>query len=303
MKKMLVVLALALVLITGCFKIEAEISVNPDGSGQIISTVGMDKETFAMVEGMGKEMMGGATEGVKAENPFSEETFKKQSAAYGEGVEFVSFSTSTKGTFIYFNIVYSFKDINKIKMDPKEMGGAMGGGLPLGGDVPLSFSLAKNELTMKLPFAQMMGGAGAGEEGEEEEECEDEKCEHKGKHQHNEAAEKKPADDEEDEEAGEDKDDAEFEMAKQFIKDMYMSFKVSCGSAIVETNATFVEGNKIIIAEIDGGKMLQSEKKLKELQKKYGASGPPDKETMKKIMSEIPGFKMELGDEVKVKFK
>ena len=68
---------------------------------------------------------------------------------------------------------------------------------------------------------------------------------------------------------------------------------------IVETNATFVDGSKVTMLDIDFSELLKNKNSL-ELLKKHP---PKNLDEMKEIVKNVPGIKLELQKPVIVKFK
>jgi hypothetical protein len=100
----------ALMLAAGCMKGQRTIKVNADGSGTIVDTIKLGEQAKGMLASM--ESMDKST---PAEKKTKKDTKLKAAAtAMGEGVTFVSAVDGKDGGE---TITYSFKDINKIKVD------------------------------------------------------------------------------------------------------------------------------------------------------------------------------------------
>ncbi|MFB3055739.1 MAG: hypothetical protein ACE1ZQ_01085, partial [Ignavibacteriaceae bacterium] len=80
---------------------------------------------------------------------------------------------------------------------------------------------------------------------------------------------------------------------------MTMTISLEFNGEIVETNASFVDGSKVTMLDIDFSEILKNKESL-ELFKK----NPPDNlDEMKAIVENIPGMKVEFQKPVIVKFK
>ena len=80
---------------------------------------------------------------------------------------------------------------------------------------------------------------------------------------------------------------------------MTMIISLEFNGEIVETNASFVDGSKVTMLDIDFSEILKNKESL-ELFKK----NPPDNlDEMKAIVENIPGMKVEFQKPVIVKFK
>ncbi|MFA5794816.1 MAG: hypothetical protein WC980_07095 [Candidatus Brocadiia bacterium] len=304
MKKLIIwaVFGLVILVTIGCFKVDINVSVNPDGSGRIKQTIGLSKETFEMLNGMMTAMPGVKDEKGKKEDETAamEKEFRKATSSYGDGVYFESFSKeTTKDGFICFNVAYTFTDITKIKLNPQSAGpmsSFMGGMSAPSASAMEAFGFVLKKtvdgkatvLTIKSPLKKT-----AVQESKEKPEPKDpeqvEQPENK-------------------EEPGSDSE-ADMEMAKQFLKGLRISMGLTCGAEIVETNASFRDGNKIIFMEIDGDKLFASMDKWKGAMEKYQKNFTPDNiVNMKGAMEELSkltggAFKVELAEEINIKFK
>lgn len=197
MKKLFIAAAVAALAATGCVDTTTTLSLNRDGSGQIIETTYLSAQTSAMLAGFiatglnAAEVAAGevaAAEGTDAEaavaeataggkinlNPLMDEAMALAKATQlGEGVSLVSLEEiskpdGSKGA----RATYKFTDINKLKVDagakdmgkPAGMGGAETGvaGAPepvAKQKAPLTFSYTDGKLTINLPWDDQAGTA------------------------------------------------------------------------------------------------------------------------------------------------
>lgn len=285
-------LFLMLLSLVGCLQVDTLIKVKPDGSGTIEETFMMSKEAVQMMEGMMQQMMEGMAEGMKeageepsAKQPeqkqamesfdlFDEAKLKQEAGDMGEGVTYVSGKKISTDTFEGYEAVYAFADINKLKLnqnpsgnvpsDPSESG-------PEEKEEYVTFRFTKGKpatLTVKLP-----------------EEESDEK---------NEAA--KPA-----EPRAEEQQQAAMVLAqmKTMFKGMKIAMAIEVEGAVVETNATHVDGSRVTIMELDFGKLLEMPEKLVQ----FSQLEPDSVQDAKEFMKDLPGFKVDMNKELTIKFK
>lgn len=284
-------LLLMLLSLVGCLQVDTLIKVKPDGSGTIEETFMMSKEMVQMMEGMMKQMMEAMAEGMEeageepsAKQPeqkqamesfdlFDEAKLKQEAGDMGEGVTYVSGKKISTDTFEGYEAVYAFADINKLKLnqnpshnvpsDPSENG-------PEEKEEYVTFRFTKGKpatLTVKLP--------------EEE------------SHKKNEAA--KPAEPY----AEEQQQAAKLAQMKTMFKGMKIAMAIEVEGAVVETNATHVDGSRVTIMELDFGKLLEMPEKLVQ----FSQLEPDSVQDAKEFMKDLPGFKVDMNKELTIKFK
>ena len=87
-------------------------------------------------------------------------------------------------------------------------------------------------------------------------------------------------------------------MAEMFMG-MRISLAVEMNGSIVETNATYRDGNRITIIDFDMAKLGSSITHFAKLKGLQGSSLAEAKE----IMKDFPGMKVDLNDRLKVVFR
>ncbi len=154
MKKWIWVFSLiAVVALTGCIKMDQDITLNKDGSGNVKFTYGMSEQTINQVKAMAE--MNRQTEGeeqTEESNPFEfdEAKVKKEfEALKDKGITLNSVKTTTEDGWKYMNVDFDFKDIAQLN-DADVMG-----------DSPIMIS--KNDagnyvITSKMSGDEMGGG-------------------------------------------------------------------------------------------------------------------------------------------------
>lgn len=253
----------------GCLETNTVVKVNKDGSGTVEETLLFSSEVVQMI----KQFADSTPDSGSAEkfSLFDKKQIKEMAVKMGEGVKFVSAKPLKTGGREGYLAVYSFKDIRKIKISqsPEKS-------LQLNeadsvddedGEI-VTFDFQKGSvpmLTIKLPEQDFSKGEGKSKDSVD--------------HQQN--------------------DFSDLQKAKQFLKDMRISITMEFAGSIDETDATYVDGNKVTLFDVNFGELLKHEDKLTALQK----INPQSFEEAKDILKDIPGIKIEMNRNVIVKFQ
>jgi len=280
-------IGLILLGLIGCIQVDTLIKVKPDGSGTVKETFMMSKETVQMMKGMTEQMMEGMAEPgeetsakkpeqKKAEESFSlfdEAKLKQEVGNMGEGVTYVSGKALSTEGFEGYEAVFAFTDINKLKLNQNPSDNVPSDSSQNGSEEEehVTFRFTKGKpatLSLKLP--------------EEEPEKKDEVAK---------SAEPSP---EEQQEAA-----MVLQQMKSMFKGMKIAMAIEVEGAVVETNATHVDGSRITIMELDFGKLLEMPEKLAQ----FSELQPESVEDAKEFMKDIPGFKVDMNKELTIKFK
>jgi len=254
----------AFLVIAGCLKDTRLIKLNADGSGTITMTSLMKTASVEKMREMAKAFPG--ADG-KSADLFSEDQAKSGAAKMGEGVEFVSFEKLKTADDEGMKVVYSFKDISKLKVSNEpETPQAMPGAAQQPKKEPITFKFAKQAsgnllLTIVSPDAKDFKA--------------------------NEKAEKDEAD-----------SDAQQGMKKELLGGFKISVQLEVSGKIVKTNTPHVNGSTVTIVEMDFDKMLENPDKLKKMTR----SNPKSLDEAKVLMKDFPGVKVCMEPEVTVEF-
>jgi hypothetical protein len=256
--------------LSGCLQVNTTVNLNRDGFGTIEEIVMMKTEAIDMI----KEFTM-AFDSTKSEdfNMFNETELKDKAANYGEGVKYLSGEKVIVKGYEGFKVVYSFKDINKIKLNPSPEDK-----VPFGDDLDgvenevvddlLKFNFKKGNpstLVIDFPKPQMENK----QETEEVTEFEDSTI--------NEEAEQKM-----------------IEMFDGMKMALYFKFK----DDIVETDASFVKGSEVTLMEIDFSEIIKN----KEVFNKFQNAKPETMEEFKEVVGDLEGIKIEFKEKVTIKF-
>ena len=260
---------------SGCFQIDKNVQVKPDGSGTITETITMGTEMMAQMKAMAAGFGDPAAAGgkPKAFELMDEAKLKEEAKKMGEGVTFVSSKKITEKDREGYVATYAFADISKVKLstNPPDIGGAGAMKMAGKGDTePVTFAFTKGktaELTVTTPAMKPA------------------------------AAKSK------DEAAADATQDAMNEamlpMMQQMFKDMRMSMSVEVVGKITETNAANKEGSRVTMLDVDFNKILADPAKLKAMAK----IKDPNSAEAKAFLKAIPGMKVETANPVKISFQ
>ena len=282
---------LMLLCLVGCIQVDTVVKLKPDGSGTIEETVLMSKEFVKQMEMMVTQMAAelGAEEKegetAKGFDMFNEDELKEKASALGEGVTYVSGKKVVTGEAEGFHATYAFTDINKLKLNqnpsdkaPSEAGGPAPGAKGEKKEL-IMFQFTKGPpatLIVKMPSQKPADKPAVTEKPAVSEEPEPEE-----------------------DEGMEEQDAAAAEMMKQMFKGMKIAIAIEVEGSIVETNATHREGSRVTLMEIDFGKLIADVEKFE----KFAERQPETIEEVKSLMKDLPGIKVELNEQVMIKFK
>ncbi|HEY7751480.1 MAG TPA: hypothetical protein VH917_04250 [Ignavibacteriaceae bacterium] len=255
--------------LNGCLKVETTVNVNTDGSGTIEETVFISREFADMIEEF-SQSFGDTTE--KEEfTLFKEDELISAAENYGEGVNYVSGEKISNDKWEGFKAVYSFSDLNTIRMKPDP-------------DSKVSVGVEEDSLDEQKDYYyfKFTGGNVASVIIDR--------------------PDIKPDLNDEEEHVEEEYENESEEMDAEFVKMMEgMSVKidVNFNGKILETNASYVEGSKITLIGLELDAMLKDKENLKLFKQKQ----PQTIEELKEFVEKVPGMKLELQRPVTVNFK
>ncbi len=269
---------LSFVFFSGCLQVNTNVKVNPDGSGTVEETIMMSNEVINMFKQFANSFSDDSTKKTEDFEMFKEEDAKKRASDYGEGVEYVSGERITSDTQEGFKAIYSFKDLNllKINQNPNSK---------LSMDELKGEGMDEDTVDVKEEYVNFQFIKGSPAEiivhFSQPKEKEDNKF-----------------DNEETESDTASQNMAEMGQMKQILKDLRMSLSLELNGKIEETNATYVDNSKITLFEIDFGKLIDDPEKFKEFTKIH----PNSLDELKEIVKGIPGIKIEMSEPMMVKF-
>lgn len=259
--------------LTGCLQVNTTVNLNKDGSGTIEETVIMKDAVINMVKEFAASFDSTNSEEFEM---FKEDELISKAKNYGDGVKYLSGEKVKVKGYQGFKAVYSFSDINKIKINPSPenkvpFGDDLGEDETATMDDLLKFDFNKgNPSTLVINFP---------------------------KHE-----EDKSEAEETNEESTEFEDSTFTEETEQKMIEMFDGMKINVSfnfnNSIKETDASFVDGNKITLLEVDFSEVIKHKDVLEKLQN----SKPETMEQFKEVIGDLPGIKVEFKEKVTIKF-
>ena len=269
--KYLFVVFLSLMFLSGCLQVNTKINLNKDGSGTIEETVVMKTEVINMMKEFAMSF-----DSTKSEefSMFNESELKEKAANYGEGVKYVSGEKVTMENYEGFKAIYSFNDINKVKINPSPddkmpFGDEMMTNEEKPVDDLLKFNFKKGDpstLVINFPKPKM--------------------------------DEKSKTDDETEEMEDSVENNAQMDKLIEMFDGMKMAMSLNINGDIEQTDASFVDGSKVTLMEIDFAEIIKHKDVLENLQK----TKPETMEQFKEAVGDLPGIKVEFKEQVTIKF-
>ena len=263
--KLTIFLFIPVILFSGCLKVNSNVIINKDGSGILEEQVLMSDMVISMMN----EFMSSFQDSTSAPEEFKlfkEDELKAKSSEYGEGVKYVSGEEIKIDGWRGYKAIYSFEDLNKIKMETDPNTKVKNPQDDEQATEYFSFKFIPGDIAELIIDRPDL------------------------------SSEKK--DEEISVETGTENQELDDNLIKM-MDGMTMTISLEFNGEIVETNASYVDDSKVTMLDIDFSEILKNKESL-ELFKK----NPPDNlDEMKAIVENIPGMKVEFKKPVIVKFK
>jgi len=239
---------------TGCLRATYTVNLKPDGSGTITSLMAMSQQ-------------GGMFGAQAATATPTEAELRKQAAAMGQGVRFVSSTPYKADGFAGVTAVYAFDDVNKLTLNLEQALASDSATPDPDANVKLSFSRAgdRNVLVIGMP------------EVPKPDDTQKKQAEQVAKQ-----AEASPQLD---------------AMVQKMLTGARLEVVLSVDGTIVKTNAPFVEGSRVVLLRLDGTELAKSGMGASQLMR-MGQN--PDIEAM---LRQVPGLKIVTLPEVRIEFR
>ena len=253
--------------LTSCLQNETTIHLNKDGSGTLVEETTFGAQAVAMFSQMAA-MGGGQPGGDPIAEMFSEARAKERAAKMGEGVTLEKAEPLVRGASKGGRVTYHFTDINKLKITPGEgikdtLPTAPGQEAAPKKDNHVQFKYADGKLTLVMN---------------------DPKKAETPKAPKPEQPEMSPQ---------------EQAMMKQMMGDMTMKFFIVADGGIKSSNATYRDGNKVTLIDMEMAKLMENPETMKKLR----ALGEGDSEKAMEVMKGIEGVKVEAQKEVTIELE
>lgn len=257
-------------LLVGCLQVDTTINVAKDGSGTINEKVLLSRTFVNMM----KEFAQAFQDSTSTEefSFFKEDEIRADAKDYGKDVKYVSHELISDDNWEGFEVVYSFNDITKIKIQP-DPGSKVGmddeEGETTADEEYYFFKFKKgdvSELIIDRPPIELN------------------------------------SDSEENKDTVETSEQNDEEMGEEFLKmmeGMKINIAVQVDGKIASTNASYVDGSNITLFQMDFSEMMKDKENFKEFKNKE----PKNIEEMKEFLEKFPGMKIEVEKPISVKFK
>lgn len=257
------------IILSGCIDVNYKMTLQPDGSGIIEETVYMNAAMVQMIKGF---MAMGNQDGEQEEfSLFDEVELRNEAMEMGEGVEYVSGEKLQDNGREGYKALYTFTDVNKIKMDQdvSDKAPSMGEEEEEIAEDDITFTFTKGSpatLIINMPEDKEDDSAVEQEEPEEIE-----------------------------------TDDSEewAEQVKGMMKDFKILIQLEFDGDIIETNASYVEGSTITLVEMSFEQLLDDPEFFSKLKSLDDATYDETRD----VLEELPGIKFETNEKVKVIFE
>jgi hypothetical protein len=268
-------ISFAAIFLNGCIEMHTLITVKKDGSGLVEENIFVGKEVINMFKEFATSF-GDSTQPQHEFNLFEEEKIKTKTSDFGEEIEFVSMENIKTEEKEGYKALYKFKDLNfvRVNQDPSN-------------EMPMAESKDETKPANEYVFFKFIKGKPNRIEFKMPDEP---KKEDKSVEQSKTG---------ETTETSTDADSSAMESMIKFMKDMKAKFEIRVDGKITNTNATHVDGNTVTLFDIDFAQLLSDKDKLEQFKK----FNPDSFEEVKKLVSGIPGIKVELNKEVFIEFE
>lgn len=270
MKKITTILTLILlsVFFVGCLQVETTLKVEKDGSGTINEKVLFSKTFVKMIKDFTEAFQDSAS--TEEFTIFDADDIIANANDYGENVKYVSHELIANDNWEGYQAVYSFDDIANVQIspDPDSKVALDDQANAAEEEEYYFFKFVKGDtpqLVIDRPEIELNSDSNNSDDSEENE-------------QNNE------------------------EEGEEFVKmmeGMKIDISVEVDGEIVTTNATYVQGSKITLFQMDFSEMMQDKDGFKEFKK----NEPQNIDEMKKYLEKLPGLKIEVEKPITVKFK
>ena len=257
--------AAAAIALAGCIDTQTTITVKADGSGTIEKTIILSKHLPELMQSMGNK-----DDPAKiAAGMLNEQGLKAGAARMGTGVSFVSATKVSSPKGDGYKAVYSFKDINAVKISQNPTTDLTMPGVPTTNAVDkesFAFTFKKGSpASLSIAFPKTDASATSA------------------------AASGAP----------QNADEKMMAKIKELYADMRVVLAIAVDGSITATNASYVSGSTVTIVDMDFGKVIANDAVYTKLKGMQGQSMAE----VRKVVKAVPGIKVEDKDPVTISFK
>lgn len=267
--------ALAALVIGGCLDMTTVVHVAPDGSGVVEERLLIKKEVAEMMRSMGEAM--GSDAQRPPDSPVLDPQELAQSAqAMGYGVRLLTVEPLETDKGLGYIARFAFEDINQLRLNqnPADRAHAQEGAAQAQEKEPIRFAFQSGPEPVLIirPPKRRVSLADDGESTA--------------------AAPETPPAPMDDPESRD-----ELMMMQQLLDGLRIKIMVETETEILETNATWRDGQRVTLMALDFSKLLADPVRLKT----FADSGARSVEDAKALMQGIPGIEVDLAPEIRIR--
>lgn len=258
--------------LTGCLEFDILVKVRPDGSGTIEQTVLVNKAVLEDVKEAAASISPDNDAKTKEFNPIDRNKLLEEAKSMGAGVRFVNAKPLSRNDQEGYVAYYEFKDVSTLTINQNPSGRtpmAKEADQTAAGEPPVTFSLQQGQpstLIIHMPEktdAQDSSTAGS--------------------------QESQPGSD----------DTSGLSLMMNLMKGFRISIAVQVEGTIVESEATYVDGNRVTLMEVDFEELVRDSNRFAEITKQR----PETVEDAKRLLKDIPGIKVEFLKKPTIRFQ
>jgi hypothetical protein len=254
---------------TGCLEFEILVKVKPDGSGTVEQTVLVNKAIIEEMKETAASIGAGQDTSAKEFNLIDREKLLQEAKSMGKDVRFVRAEPLTTSDQEGYVAYYEFEDINTLTLNQNPSGRTPMAkeADPSAAEEPVTFSLRPGQpatLTIRMPEKGFAPDTSAAQESRSES-----------------------------------NDASGLAMMMELMKGFRMAIAVQIEGKLLDAQATYVDGNRITLLEVDFEQLTRDANRFAELTKQQ----PQSVEEAKKMLKGIPGIKIEFLQRATVRFQ
>lgn len=276
--KMVIVLVVSCGL-AGCFQVDQVVTLAPDGSGTLEETFMISRKIAesmaALTGGMAEQPGAESTDKTpkKEQSFFKDDEIRKRAESYGADVRFVRMERLSNKQFEGYKALYSFKNINTLRLDQSNQGmpgqpGQAGESAPKGTAFIFTPGKTATLVVKQNKKASTEGDAPAAASLSEAPPARESSAE-------------------------------ELAMVRQMFDGLRVTTTLVIKGKVLDSNATYRTGSTITMAEVDFGKILDKPEMLA----KMATVQPGDQAAAMEMIKSLPGMKVDMNDELRVSFR
>jgi hypothetical protein len=266
----LLVCVISSLVLAGCFEVTTVVKVNSDGSGTIVESMLLGEGLATMIKMAELQKSEVNDKGQFQPSPelFNKDSLRLQASKIGKGVRLLDAVAITRERREGYRATYEFDNVETIRISqtPAPGGAAMGDLGSSDGGQEIFFSFIKGAtktLLIKMPEPSLSKkGTLAPDDTTGTQSTEN------------------------------------LAAMQMLLKGLRFHVSVEVEGTIAETNASFVEANRVTLMEVDFDKLLADPVQLQKLQ----TASPRTSEETRMLLSTIPGMKVETNRVTRVVF-